>query len=88
MRFAHRILSGLVFIAILLPGRIVVAQEVLQEIVVTAQKRTQNLQDVPVAVDAFSGAALTDAVLSTLARRRLRADADRHEAVGIRRSAA
>ena len=61
MRFAHRILSGLVFIAILLPGRIVVAQEVLQEIVVTAQKRTQSLQDVPVAVDAFTGAALTEA---------------------------
>ena len=34
------------------------AQEALTEIVVTAQKREQNLQDVPVAVDAFSGAAL------------------------------
>ena len=34
------------------------AQDVLSEIVVTAQKREQNLQDVPVAVDAFSGAAL------------------------------
>src|ERR1700688_4806155 len=34
------------------------AQETLTEIVVTAQKREQNLQDVPVAVDAFSGAAL------------------------------
>ena len=42
MRFAHRTLSGLVFIAILLPGRIVVAQEVLQEIVVTAQKPVAN----------------------------------------------
>jgi iron complex outermembrane receptor protein len=34
------------------------AQEALVEIVVTAQKREQNLQDVPVAIDAFSGAAL------------------------------
>ena len=34
------------------------AQETLTEIVVTAQKREQNLQDVPVAVDAFTGAAL------------------------------
>jgi iron complex outermembrane receptor protein len=34
------------------------AQDTLSEIVVTAQKREQNLQDVPVAVDAFSGAAL------------------------------
>src|ERR1700716_39215 len=34
------------------------AQDTLSEIVVTAQKREQNLQDAPVAVDAFSGAAL------------------------------
>src|ERR1700730_722823 len=61
MRFSHRIPSGLVVVAIMLPGRITIAQEVLQEIVVTAQKRTQNLQDVPVAVDAFTGAALTEA---------------------------
>ena len=37
------------------------AQDTLGEIVVTAQKREQNLQDVPVAVDAFSGAALQSA---------------------------
>jgi len=36
----------------------VYADEPLAEIVVTAQKREQNLQDVPVAVDAFSGAEL------------------------------
>ncbi|MBS0373467.1 MAG: TonB-dependent receptor [Proteobacteria bacterium] len=36
------------------------AQETLEEVVVTAQKRSQNLQDVPVAVDAFSGAALAE----------------------------
>jgi len=34
---------------------------VLEEVVVTAQKREQNLQDVPLAVSALSGAALLDA---------------------------
>jgi iron complex outermembrane receptor protein len=33
----------------------------LEEIVVTAQKRGQNLQDVPLAISAFSGRALADA---------------------------
>lgn len=36
----------------------VLAQLVLEEVVVTAQKREQNLQDVPVAVSAFTGAML------------------------------
>lgn len=35
----------------------------LEEIVVTAQKREQNLQDVPVAVSAFTGDQLTEAVI-------------------------
>lgn len=33
-------------------------QEVLEEVVVTAQRREQNLQDVPVSVTAFTGAAV------------------------------
>jgi iron complex outermembrane receptor protein len=37
------------------------AQEELAEVVVTAQKREQNLQDVPVTVSALSGAQLGDA---------------------------
>jgi iron complex outermembrane recepter protein len=32
----------------------------IEEIVVTAQKREQNLQDVPISIQAFSGEALTD----------------------------
>jgi len=36
MRSSHRIVSGLVVVAIGLPGRLVIAQEILQEIVVTA----------------------------------------------------
>ena len=34
------------------------AQGVLEEIVVTAQKREQNLQEVPVAITAFTGEAI------------------------------
>lgn len=36
------------------------AEGVLEEVVVTAQKRTQNLQDVPVAVTAFTGEMLRE----------------------------
>ena len=38
-----------------------IAQEniMLEEVVVTAQRREQNLQDVPVSVTAFSGATLS-----------------------------
>ena len=39
------------------------SQQILEEIVVTAQKREQNLQEVPVSVSVFSGAALTEAVI-------------------------
>ena len=33
----------------------VLAQSVLEEVVVVAQKREQNLQDVPIAINAFTG---------------------------------
>ena len=38
----------------------VTAQGVLEEILVTAQKREENLQDVPVSVTAFSGEAVRE----------------------------
>ncbi|WP_250461815.1 TonB-dependent receptor domain-containing protein [Microbulbifer litoralis] len=38
----------------------------LEEVVVTAQKREQNLQDVPVAVSAFSGEQLQEAVVKDI----------------------
>lgn len=57
--------NGLKFL--LLSGAVITAlpataqeQAVLEEIVVTAQKRQQNMQDVPVSVTALSGAALLD----------------------------
>ena len=37
------------------------AQQMLEEVIVTAQKREQSLQDVPISVSAFSGAALQEA---------------------------
>ncbi|MFT4997345.1 MAG: iron complex outermembrane receptor protein [Chitinophagales bacterium] len=43
----------------MLPGH-VVAQGMLEEVIVTAQKRAQNLQDVPISVQAFTGQALSD----------------------------
>ena len=36
------------------------AQQMLEEVIVTAQKREQSLQDVPISVSAFSGAALQE----------------------------
>ncbi len=44
----------------------VLAEGELEEVVVTAQKREQNLQDVPVAVSAFSGAVLRDSGVTNL----------------------
>ena len=41
-------------------GNAVTAQGVLEEILVTAQKREENLQDVPVSVTAFSGEAVRE----------------------------
>ena len=38
-----------------------IADGMLEEVVVTAQKRSQNLQDVPVAVTAFTGEQLRQA---------------------------
>ncbi len=42
------------------------AEGELEEVVVTAQKREQNLQDVPVAVSAFSGAVLRDSGVTNM----------------------
>jgi outer membrane receptor protein involved in Fe transport len=45
--------------ASMLPGH-VVAQGMLEEVIVTAQKRAQNLQDVPISVQAFTGEKLAE----------------------------
>ena len=53
-------LMGGLFVFSAFAAETVMAQTILDEIVVTAQKRAENLQDVPVSVTAFSGEALKD----------------------------
>ena len=50
-----------VSITLLLTSTFTLAQEALEEMVVTSQKREQNLLDVPSALQAFSGDMLEDA---------------------------
>lgn len=45
----------------------ILAQEVLEEIVVTAERRAENIQDIPIAISAFSGATLVERNITTLA---------------------
>jgi outer membrane receptor protein involved in Fe transport len=42
------------------------AQDVFEEIIVTAQKREQNIMDVPIAVSAITGTQIVDAGISTM----------------------
>ncbi len=62
MKNLHHHFSSIALSTILLAGTPAtsLADGVLEEVVVTAQKRTQNLQDVPVAVTAFTGEMLRE----------------------------
>lgn len=52
----HKLCTAVAMATSLLSADVVLAQGgVLEEVVVTARKRTENLQDVPMAVSAFSG---------------------------------
>jgi len=55
-RFKKRCLASLTVLASTLPLHVSAAENILEETIVTAQKREQNLQDVPLAVTAFTGA--------------------------------
>jgi outer membrane receptor for ferrienterochelin and colicin len=63
--FSKKKLETLVLITIIicLSSTGVSAQAVLEEVVVTAQKREQNMQDVPVSISAFTGEALKETVI-------------------------
>ncbi len=54
--FKNRCITTLTVLGSLLPLQAAAADSMLEEIVVTAQKREQNLQDVPIAITAFTGA--------------------------------
>ena len=59
-----RILSGLsLFTLFLVAGSPAYAQTILEEIVVTAQKREQNIQDVPISISRLSGQRLASKFL-------------------------
>jgi outer membrane cobalamin receptor len=54
----YQISSSVFLAAVLCPGPAAHAEETLQEIVVTSQKRAQSIQDVPVSVTALTSDAL------------------------------
>ncbi len=53
VRYASKFLTSALIISF---SASVLSQSVLEEVVVTAQKREQNIQDVPMAISAFTGA--------------------------------
>ncbi|MEE4658970.1 MAG: TonB-dependent receptor plug domain-containing protein, partial [Halieaceae bacterium] len=58
--FKRRLISTAVCAAALITASQASAQKLLEEVIVTAQKREQSLQDVPVAVTAFTGERLVE----------------------------
>ncbi len=54
-RIANNLILSLLLLACFPSWQSVIAESIIEEIVVTAQKREQNLQDVPIAITAFSG---------------------------------
>ncbi|WP_029013538.1 TonB-dependent receptor [Niveispirillum irakense] len=60
------LLAGIAGITAILQAPAIQAQVVLEEIVVTAQKRAQSAQDVPISLTAFSGDKLVDLGLTEL----------------------
>ncbi len=61
MRSIHNArLCYFVLLSCLLPANVAGAQKVLEEVIVTAQKREQSLEDVPASVSVVSGEAIRD----------------------------
>ena len=52
----HILLS--IIVSVLFTGSLTVSAQVLEEVVVTAQRRAQSLQEVPISIEAFSGVEL------------------------------
>ena len=51
----HKLCTAIAMTSSLLAADVALSQAVLEEVVVTARKRAEDLQDVPMAVSAFSG---------------------------------
>ncbi len=65
----HRLASAVAAVLAASPAPAVLAQQpvgALEEIVVTAQRRTENLQDVPLAIQALSGDTLSQLNVTTM----------------------
>ena len=60
------------------------AQPMLEEVVVTAQKRVQNLQDVPISVSAMSGEKVEDEGITNLEELTLFSNCSREIIIEIR----
>ncbi len=59
--------AAVVSSALAMPQQAPAQDLILEEIIVTAQKRTENLQDVPIAVTAFDNTALTELGIQSFA---------------------
>ena len=59
--------SSLALMAVPIPAAFAAQSGALEEVVVTARKRAESIQDVPLAISAFSGDALLEAGVSNLA---------------------
>ena len=70
IRFKPSAVSSIVAMSLALTSAITFAQETeegrLETITVTAQKRAQNLQEVPVSVTAFTGDEMAEAVIKDM----------------------
>src|SRR5512140_2921744 len=68
----HRLASAVAAVLAAAPAQVVWAQAApatsggLEEVIVTAQRRTENLQDVPVSIQALSGDTLDEMKAATI----------------------
>jgi len=69
MKMKRAIAQGAIFAPLLLASAVAAAADevfVLEEVIVTAQKRVQNLQDVPISMSAVDGQKISDAGMNDL----------------------
>ncbi len=60
-RAPRKIMAGAVAVSCGLSAHTATAQQALEEVIVTAQKRVESLQDVPISITAVSGQKMDDA---------------------------